>query len=238
MEKITLVSCYINDGLVKGLTDSLDRQTADIQRIIIDNKNKRFASMSECYNWAIDNAEGDVIFFAHQDIVFEDSDTILKMAELAESTGGIVGVAGVENEGRGAKAYLHIFDYADKREMNTLSEVKKVFSVDECLFCCTAELARKLRFDEKLCNGWHFYASELCWRCNTLGIPVHVMPAPGIWHNSQNNPIPRAYYENFDRIAAKYKKNFKFVTGTYGFMYTAFIPRKLLRLWLRVKKGL
>lgn len=37
-------------------------------------------------------------------------------------------------------------------------------TVDECCFGMTREVFDSLRFNEKVCNGWHLYAVEMCLR--------------------------------------------------------------------------
>ena len=85
------------------------------------------------------------MIFTHQDISFEKKSSLKEFGQFIKAHPDIIiGAFGAKQ-----KAY---------------SEDYLCDTVDECCFGMTREVFDSLRFNEKICNGWHLYAVEMCLR--------------------------------------------------------------------------
>lgn len=71
MKKISLITVYNNASELADMTESAKNQkNVDVEFISLDNTNGDFSSAAKALNYGAMQANGDVLVFLHQDIVF------------------------------------------------------------------------------------------------------------------------------------------------------------------------
>ena len=95
---LSLVCAYNNEDKLKSeLLSSLKFQkNVKYELILVNTVKENIKSASEALNRGGKQAEGEYIVFLHQDIIFEDDNTLHEIEEYCNSYQfGIAGVAGV-----------------------------------------------------------------------------------------------------------------------------------------------
>ena len=185
--------------------------------ILVDNTQNKFKSASEALNYGGEQATGEYIIFSHQDIdllskkFLEDLELILdKITNL-----GIAGVAGKSEltrfilsnlkQGRAPK-------YAGKIQIKESTEVQ---TIDECFFVIPKTVFEIVKFDEKVCDGWHLYAVDYCLIVKEMKFLVCVVPI-SLYHRSVAGSFSKDYYSTVKKIIKKHKENFDPIYTTMG----------------------
>lgn len=216
--KVTFICCYNNsDELNSMLQPSLNILDKDICNIILINSlYEGYKSAAEAYNKTIKkhmNEIGDILFFCHQDIAFDNMDFLQNIiSELTENPNQIIGFAGINTNG----TVLSNLQYQENKQFITRNQIKskeKVVTLDECCFATSKKVYQKLKFDEYVCNHWHLYAVEICYNAKRNGIPSYVMPDI-IFHKKNNNGgmyTDKYFLKSLWRLVKKYKKDFDYI---------------------------
>jgi hypothetical protein len=201
----------------KYLLKSLDKQTADYELILVDNTQKKFKSATEALNYGGEKAIGKYIIFAHQDVdllskkFLEDLELILsKITNL-----GIAGVAGKSELNRFILSNIKQGQppkYAGKIQ---IKEPVNVQTVDECFFVIPKNVFEMVKFDEKVCDGWHLYAVDYCLSVKEMKFLVCVVPI-SLYHRSVAGSFSKEYYSTIKKIIKKHKKKFDPIFTTMG----------------------
>ena len=201
----------------KYLLKSLDKQTADYELILVDNTQKKFKSATEALNYGGEKAIGKYIIFAHQDVdllskkFLEDLGLILsKITNL-----GIAGVAGKSELNRFILSNIKQGQppkYAGKIQ---IKEPVIVQTFDECFFVIPKNVFEMVKFDEKVCDGWHLYAVDYCLSVKEMKFLVCVVPI-SLYHRSVAGSFSKEYYSTIKKIIKKHKKNFDPIFTTMG----------------------
>ena len=206
---ISVVCCY-NDKRIYNemLLESLEKQTCDYELITVDNQNADYSSIAEAFNSVSTNIKGDVVLFCHQDICFQNSDTLEKIEKnIKENPDSIVGLCGItkKKEVYSNLKYKKTNEYITKKRVEKLMEVE---SLDECFFGMKKELIDELGwFDEKTCDGWHLYAAELCIRAKRKNKRILVSPEE-CFHREEPSKgvrIDKPFLKIFKQIRKKNK---------------------------------
>ena len=209
--------------------------------IIDNNGNGRFSSAASAYNSFLDQSiEAEVYVFCHQDIIFlhEALQTMYRLC--MEDPMVLYGAAGVKNDGNkdvsrviSSMAMIQEgWNYKTLRKDTTES----VFTLDECLICGSGQLFNNLRFDEKVCDGWHLYVAELCMQCHVKKIPVKVFDAD-IVHLSGGTQ-DKSFFICEKRIVKKYRGIFPVISYTCGWAYTGPLKYWLLSIYRKIRYGI
>lgn len=174
---VTVVCCYNNEEcLKKMLLPSLNRQKQEVQRILIDNNQKKYVSAAMAYNKEVIKAEGDIIIFCHQDIAFDDENFIDDIEKVFQKTPNIIlGMAGIKKDGfvYSQLKYYKTKEYITQKRLS--DKLEEVESIDECFFAIKREHLMKLMFDEVVCDNWHLYAVEFCYRAKHADLKLKSM---------------------------------------------------------------
>lgn len=96
--------------------------------------------------------------------------------------------------------------------------IEDVFSLDECLIAANKKVFEMLRFDEQICDGWHFYAVELSLQCHVKKLGVKVFDA-NIVHLSGGN-VDDSFYVTEEKVVRKYRRQFRKISYPCGWTYT------------------
>ncbi|NYE35518.1 hypothetical protein F4692_000622 [Nocardioides cavernae] len=178
------IACVYNDVEVRR--HCLDRSIVaaaagvDVQYIPVDNTTGQFASAGAALNHAAQQAEHDVVVFAHQDVYLHDLTRLEAAASaLDDPSWGVLGSCGMTESGalvgRLRDRVILIGSPApDPVEVQTL---------DEVLFMARREtlLAHPLSEDPLL--AWHAYAVEYALRMRAAGMRAGAVDT-AITHNS------------------------------------------------------
>lgn len=222
---MAIICIYNNSEMLNSiLLKSIENQTVTCNVVLIDGNeknNQQYGSAASIYNKAIKQTKESVIICVHQDISLEDKDILKKIyLYLDKNRKTIAGCAGaaLNTNNRNHKIQRIVYGNIVEGEFGTIERlthidnITEVVSVDECLFAFNKEVFNFVRFDEETCNGWHFFASDLCYQAREYGINTVVMPL-NIWHVSTGK-VGNDFYIQMERIRKKYKKYTKYYLTT------------------------
>ena len=219
---LSIICVYNNVDQYEKMLASLDCQSLSIQVIGLDNRGGRWTSAASAYRKGIAEAEAPVLLFSHQDIVFTDNTFLEEFFSRASSnTNEIIGVAGAVStcNGRGRHVISGMYQGSRLWRHHSAERPMAVETLDECLFGCNVEVFNEIAFDEQTCNGWHFYAVDLCLQAQLAGIGVTVIPA-NVIHES-GGTRDASYYLAQEKIKAKYCSRLDVIPTTCGWTRTA-----------------
>lgn len=218
---ISLICVYNNITQYNRMVSSLCHLPFSVEVIGLDNRKGEWSSAASAYNAGIKIAHAPILLFSHQDIVFMGDEFICQLIRHLETyPNTIAGVAGaVETDGGRDRTMLSgMYQGSKLWRHHTASGICPVETLDECLFGCRASLFTKLSFDESVCDGWHFYAVDLCLQARLQNIAVVVIPADVIHESGGNRDS--SYYLAQEKIKVKYADRFQVIPTTCGWTRT------------------
>ena len=181
---ISVVCVYNNENTLKEvLLKGLEKQSARYELIALDNRGGKYKSASEALNYGGAKASGDYIMFVHQDM-WLGSTTWLEDAEMITKSIPDLGVAGVagSNDKGGNDAKRRRWAIEDFGELwqwgKGVTKPEEVQTLDECLLIVPKTVFSKLKFDEKVFDGWDCYGADYCLCARRLGLKAYVIPVP------------------------------------------------------------
>jgi len=234
---ISVVCVYNNDKTLSNvLLKSLKNQTVEYELITLDNRDKRFKSAAEALNHGGAKAKGDYIMFVHQDM-WLGTDSWLEDAEKtleAIPDLGIAGVAGMSEAGKNweerVRFSIGVYDEPCWERIGSVEKAEEVQTLDECLLIVPETVFRKLRFDEKVFDGWDCYGADYCLSIEQLGLKAYVIPAP-CSHSCLRARSQIWEFKNLikyqRRLYRKHKSNYKRI---FTWMGEVSWPRLLFRM--------
>lgn len=227
--------CCVNDeqqlrSMLLPSLEMLSQKGIVYNTVFIDARKKHYRSAAEAYNIEIEKNEEelkDILVFLHQDIAFDNEQLFLSIIqELSANPNQILGVAGMPISGR----TISNLKYKESGCYITATQVSEktiVCSVDECCFAMTKDLFMKLHFNERICDGWHLYAVELCYRAMTqYHIPSYVL-SESIFHKMNGSAglsTDTSFLMSMWKIAREYKDTFDRIYAPCYIVSTCFVP--------------
>lgn len=218
---LSLVCVYNNEEQYERMVNTLNKQHLNIEIIGFDNRGNEWSSAAAAYNEGVRRASSPLILFSHQDILFMGTDFLDAFVErVRDNPLEIVGVAGaITNEdGQGRRMLSGMYQGSLLWRHHTARSAVSVETLDECLFGCNRAVFDCISFDEDVCNGWHFYAVDLCLQARLNNIAVTVLPADVIHESGGNRDA--SYYLAQERIKKKYADSFAVISTTCGWTRT------------------
>lgn len=220
---ISVICCYNDPEQYARMAGTLKKQDADYELIGIDNCENRYSCAAAALNLGGRLAKGNCLAFVHQDILFERPEALGMLCEAVEITGNAHTVAGPCGAVHGGREKLPGGLYG-------------VDTLDEYCIAMRRETWQRYRFDERLCDGWHLYAAELCLRVKETGGCIAEGHFP-IRHLSIGN-VDERYMRTFRALLKKYKSR-KWICTTCKSMptnmlafYAYYFPWKIKKLLL------
>ena len=217
---VSLICCYNNITLYENMKKSLEKQTIEYELIGIDNREGQYKSAAVALNVGGASANGDIFIFLHQDIVFENENSLENYIRvIPKDRAAIVGLFGASHKKRRTIAY-------NLYEAETL---------DECCVAMSRKVYEQLRFNEVVCNSWHLYVVEMCLRASEQNILV----ASGkfeIKHLS-SGMVDESYMKTFKELISIYKKK-RWIATTCKVLPTNLFVFYLYFICWKVKKHL
>lgn len=117
---------------------------------------------------------------------------------------------------------------------DTIDAPEKAMTLDECLIACYRDCLHGIKFDEKICDGWHLYGADLCLQALSDD-SLSVMAVPmDVWHKSSGN-ADKSFFITLDKIAKAYKNKFEVIYTTNSYVYTNNIKRILQKLYRKLR---
>jgi hypothetical protein len=224
------IVCVYNDvkTLESVLLRSLEREWAEYELILVDNRDGVHKGAAEALNCGGKQANGKYIMFVHQDIEFQsvsclgDIETILdRLPDL-----GVAGIAGMSTSGRSYSERVKAFTFLS----NPIPQVEEVQTLDECLMIVPNSVFQQLKFDEQRFDGWHCYGADYCLCAGKMGLKTYVLPISAL-HCSTGAIVGNLFrYQRM--LYSKHRKHYKEI-------YLTMSPRKLspLSLYLNEHVG-
>ncbi len=238
MKRISLITVYNDKRKLETMINTSKQQlNVDIDYVLIDNSQRNFSSASSALNTGILKSKTDVLVFLHQDIEFLEANVLEKIYDFALKNKNIIfGAAGVQdkNNNKNPKLLSAMAEGENYKRYDTLKKPEKVFTLDECLIACHRNCISRVRFDEQVCDGWHLYGADLCLQA-VVDDELDVMALPmNICHKSHGN-ADDSYFITQKKVGRKYKKYFKFINTTNGYVYTNLIMQIFQSIYRKIK---
>lgn len=162
------------------------------------------ASASQAYNAALDEAQGDIVVFVHQDIYLPENwfETVARSIEALDARNvpwGVLGSFGSRMDAHGGLG--RVFTRGLGLHGNPISLPEKVDSLDEIVL-----ILRKpsgLRFDANL-PSFHMYGVDICMEARRMGLETFAIPAFCVHNTNQLLVLPEEFYDCYRHIKAKW----------------------------------
>ena len=186
---ISVICCFNRYDAFCTMRESLYTQNIKTEVIGVDNSKGRFPSAAAALNWGAEQANGDILVFLHQDIVF------LREDSLARLVGGVQQVSG--------DAVAGIFGAGEAEQNTKIGDFSLCDTLDECCIAMRRTTWQRLKFNEDICDGWHLYVVEFCLRARSIKAVVCSNNCD-IQHLS-NGTVNEEYMKTFKKLLIEYK---------------------------------
>lgn len=202
MKWVSFITCVndpeLYDACVKQSLEAAERRD-EIERIVIENASNRY-SIPEALNRGMEQAQGEILVFCHQDVEFPEGWTDrlkeqIGRIEREDPDWGVLGTYGVDFRNRHAG---HIIDQGIRYQNAGLP--CPVQSLDE--HCLIIKRGAGLRFDEAM-GGYHFYGADLCLQALALGRKNYAIDAC-LHHHAAGKKLDAHFAQALDRLSAKW----------------------------------
>ena len=220
-QMISIVCCYNKLHEFNKMLESLKNQDVAYEIIAVNNVENEFRSAADALNWGAKRANGDILVFLHQDIIFLKTDSLRRFTDTLSICKNKCCVVGLFGAARQKKGFATEYEIQD--------------TLDECCVAMSRATWEKYPFNNQLCNGWHLYVVEQCIRIREAGGQV-ISGHFDIQHISTGN-VDEKYMETFKQLLIRYKNEQKICT-TCKSMPTNLIYFQLYHFLWKLKKRL
>ena len=83
---VSVICCYNRANEYAAMCETLRTQNIPCEMIGVDNSNQRFSSAAAALNWGAEQAQGDVLVFLHQDILFSRAESLAELISACPPT--------------------------------------------------------------------------------------------------------------------------------------------------------
>lgn len=235
----SIVTLVNNKEQYLNFMEDLKKQkfNGNFEVIALPNFNNEYSSAAEALNVGKDMAEGDYVFYCHQDLRVPENwlqKIAININNLQSSNVGFIGMAGVlftEDEPKKKQdGAIYLSNLNSKKEKYSdvyrklLGDVFEVQCLDE--LCIIGKRSDPFRFDETNFNHYHWYGADICLQAIDAGKKnyainsecFHISDGIG---NFKNQIHIDKYLEGLRKIYAKWSSKInKFRTTTASFNKT------------------
>ncbi len=197
----SLISAVSDEAVLKSsLLNSPDIRSASA--IIL---RKGYPSAAKAYNSAIEEAESDVLVFAHQDVFLpetwlHDLNKTLELLSRSDPQWAVLGAWGVKASGECAG---HVYCAGNIKRLGAPFEgVAEVTSLDELILILRKSSG--VRFDERL-EGFHMYGTDICLESRRRGMKCYAIPAFCVHNTNGYSLLPFQFWRNYFFMRKKWK---------------------------------
>ena len=226
---ISIVCSYNNKKILdECLLKSLEKQSTEYKLILVDNRENKFKSAAEAWNYGGNQADDGYIIFTHNDIQLLSDLWLDDLEDILDKIDNL-GIAGVAGFPIGGKNILgNIKDGIPPQPAGIkIDKSEKVQTLDECLVIIPKKVFNKFKFDENL-GGWDLYAVDYCLNVKKHGLEAYVIPK-SIYHRSHAFTMTNDYYEILKKLLKKYGKDYDKIYTTCG-IWNTYIPLNIQRI--------
>lgn len=239
----SIVCCYNDKKILENfLLSSLNKQAKDYQLLLVDNTNNSFSSVAKAYNSVLSEINGDNVLFCHQDFAFKESNQLEEFeAILNNHKKAVIGLCGIDNNGK-VYSNLLIKGKDEYITRNRVEEMMPVESVDECCFGMSKEwLDGNGKFDEVVCDSWHLYATDYCFRTKLNGGEVLLLPDEGYHKDvkADRSEVTKEYLASLKKLRKKFKQDYKtiyspcYIASTNAFKFNLKTLKTKIRIFCK-----
>ncbi len=195
---ISIITCHYNDKNYLEFEESIKNTIGtDYEIVKIDNKEST-TFLTRAYNDGVSAAKGDILVFAHEDILFNTQNWGIVLEEKLKDDVGILGVAGTNLLFQNSQWWFSGADYCYGKVVHSPERgvrARTVFSeavgehevvvVDGVFMACRKSTIDNysLSFDETFDN-YHFYDISFCLEASLKGLKNIVTYGIEIDHKS------------------------------------------------------
>ena len=228
-EHMISIICPFTDERMRQemLEASLAKQTfRNYEAVFLSNHDLGMDRASDVLNYGVKKAVGDILLFAHQDVILEDERILEKIVYYCDNYEfGIGAPAGVRKSDR--KVYATVIHGPEKiLAGESFSEPMEADACDECFFF----IKRKdfIGFED-LGATWHFYAVDYSIRCLLGDQKVFLFPLQ-VYHLSPGWSLDRTYWQVLKKLCQKYRGQIKAISTTIGiFDINLLLPLRIIK---------
>ena len=206
VEMVSVICCYNKAEEYAAMRKTLETQSVSWELIGVDNRSQRFSSAAAALNWGAEQAQGDILLFLHQDILF------LQENSLKELLSGVYQAPG--------HVIVGLFGAKHGKEKRFFGDFQVYETLDECCVAMPKKTWEMLRFHETLCDGWHLYVVELCLRAQDAGVLICAKNCE-IRHLSSGT-VDKNYMRTYRKILSTYR-NKRWIATTCKSMPTSLL---------------
>ena len=249
---ISLISCFRTQenwsGLKKSFTDTHGHH---VEFFGINNCESKY-SLPEAYNEGIQNAQGEILIFVHDDVRFLNTDWLNEASALlkSEST-GVLGCAGgtllcdapapwwanIESNTKGANL---LQGPEHKKELqHGFKKLQQVATLDGFILITTKENCKNFRFSNQI-GKWHAYDLDICLHMVLIENKVnYVLPEVFAYHDSPGNRSEE-WGMALINVWEKYRQHLKSrsTSKSSALALTSFLEYDEMRKWSGIKTRL
>lgn len=224
---ISIICVFNNREILEScLLKSLSREKDEYDLVLVDNTEKAFSSAAAALNYGAEKAKGDYLAFVHQDVVFGAQFSLMHLQTQLDAlpSGSIAGAAGRANKDGVMTSITH--GNPPVAAGSIFVESPKICqTLDEVFVVVPRETFDKIRFDERICTGWHLYAVDFCLSAGERGYKSFVLPM-NLHHRSPGYSMDDTFYEILKKVVSKHKRSFKTIYSTNGVWPTSVFKLK------------
>lgn len=229
LKMISIVVCSrfskLNEGFVKNISSRIG---CNHEILPIDNSNSDY-NIFTAYNEGVRRAKGNILCFAHEDILFHSScwGRIVENRFAENENVGLIGVIGGHFipatpssywEG-GATVGSIIQGYSENENYETkligkkpATQFEDVAVVDGLFMCARKSLFDKISFDAATFHGFHCYDMDICLQVLKENYSVEVARDILIEHKSPGD-TNSAYLKDSDKLFIKWSNYLPIICG-------------------------
>jgi glycosyltransferase involved in cell wall biosynthesis len=189
-----------------------------------------FRNASSAYNAAINDATGDYLVFAHQDIYLpngwnESLCNAIHWLGRNSPNWGVLGVFGVNDR---ANSVGHVYSTGLGRPVGKpFREPSKVSTLDEIILIIRRDSG--LSFDSAL-PGFHLYGTDICLEARSRGFPCYAFPGYCIHNTNGISYLPVSFWKAYFFLRRKWRAVLPVATPCTQITWSAFpMVRSMLR---------
>lgn len=229
---ISIIICSRTPDISAELKQNIAETIGCEYELVVTDNSRNHYSIFQAYNEGVERAKGEILCFAHDDILMHTSGWGRIVAkELEDDSIGMIGVAGSHIMPK-APMYWWTSPYIAQYNWETDKGITKenvtvdtfngdladVAVVDGLFFCIPKSLFSSLRFDDASYSGFHAYDMDMSMQVQNIGKRVCVTRGFIVEHfwserQFQNTKYMSLLDKNMEVFFNKWKDSLPIVRG-------------------------
>ena len=199
---ISIIICSRKADISQELKDNIASTIGcEYELCVIDNSRNEY-NIFTAYNEGVRRAKGNILLFAHDDVVKYHTQNWGKNVEMhfaEDEKLGLIGVTGthfwpkcpsewscnmVHSGGCVQNVDGEVEVFNDMEFFQEGKTIVEAVAVDGMWFCIRACLFSQIHFDCETFSGWHYYDMDICFQVRKVGFNVGIVSDITIEHTS------------------------------------------------------